>query len=505
MTGLRWVLNKLGINNGRAKTPPTGDSGDQPPASDTSSPEKVETPTEAEREGLGRMVEDRLQSCEDVWGSGEELTVAVASFNVAEKLPNFNDHTGLRKWLLADADCIPDIFAVGLQEIDMSVATILLESSSSKGSIWSAFVESIIQEKAVYTPLEPCTIGGLLLLVFVHEKHTVHSVSTASVKVGYQGNLANKGAAALRVSLKGRTVLLVNSHLEAHENRKTERNKGYKSILSGLTFGTTRPSLKNMVWEGVQSSELPKACRIGTENSDENGVLQDVDYAFWFGDLNYRVRRGSEGESRTNYPALLHHDELKQMLFSDQVFLGWKEGVINFPPTYKYVLNSNEFSAKRRPAWTDRILYYEKPSARGSLSTAILPPASHLLHQNQLGFNSPATQDSFFSCLERDKDRKAYVDPSISPVISRGPSVITAVELSPPGSPPCELASTVNVPLKYVQQVVGSYKSFDVMLSDHRPVLACFKIGCVTPDPLKARDFINNDEEIQKQLHTIMP
>lgn len=51
--------------------------------------------------------------------------------------------------------------------------------------------------------------------------------------------------------------------------------------------------------------------------------------------------------------------QLTNKLHSGKVFEGWKEGFINFPPTYKYELNSNKYigenpkegEKKRSPAW----------------------------------------------------------------------------------------------------------------------------------------------------------
>jgi hypothetical protein len=39
-----------------------------------------------------------------------------------------------------------------------------------------------------------------------------------------------------------------------------------------------------------------------------------------------------------------------------------KEGIINFMPTYKFVINSNQYDTERIPRWTDRILYKSKKS-----------------------------------------------------------------------------------------------------------------------------------------------
>lgn len=51
--------------------------------------------------------------------------------------------------------------------------------------------------------------------------------------------------------------------------------------------------------------------------------------------------------------------QLSKELRNGHVFEGWKEGVIDFPPTYKYEINSDRFfgenpkegEKKRSPAW----------------------------------------------------------------------------------------------------------------------------------------------------------
>jgi hypothetical protein len=50
------------------------------------------------------------------------------------------------------------------------------------------------------------------------------------------------------------------------------------------------------------------------------------------------------------------------------VFVGWHEKPICFPPTYKFIINSDEYfgqesplgTKRRTPAWCDRILWYGK-------------------------------------------------------------------------------------------------------------------------------------------------
>eukprot|EP00461_Guttulinopsis_vulgaris_P006960 UN07002 len=57
--------------------------------------------------------------------------------------------------------------------------------------------------------------------------------------------------------------------------------------------------------------------------------------------------------------ALLQLDQLKHQVDQNNIFYGFNEGIIAFPPTYKYDpgLQCYDTSPKQRiPSWTDRIL-----------------------------------------------------------------------------------------------------------------------------------------------------
>ncbi|KAL6952656.1 Type I inositol polyphosphate 5-phosphatase 2 [Sarracenia purpurea var. burkii] len=72
--------------------------------------------------------------------------------------------------------------------------------------------------------------------------------------------------------------------------------------------------------------------------------------------------------AKKQWNELLNSDQLSNELRSGNVFDGWKEGPITFPPTYKYEFNSDRYvgetpregEKKRSPAWCDRILWLGK-------------------------------------------------------------------------------------------------------------------------------------------------
>ena len=69
--------------------------------------------------------------------------------------------------------------------------------------------------------------------------------------------------------------------------------------------------------------------------------INDHHGIFLFGDLNYRQTETNEDELTRKTTILQTYSEPK----------------IQFPPTYKYQLNSDSYNIARRPSSTDRILY----------------------------------------------------------------------------------------------------------------------------------------------------
>ena len=116
-------------------------------------------------------------------------------------------------------------------------------------------------------------LSGLLLFIFASPAvaPTISSVSTVSVGTGLMGYLGNKGAVTTRIILGETTrMVFVNSHLAsgndpAHLDR---RCWDVSQILQRTRF-------EPVSWGGVL---------------DDNGEgIGEEDFAFWFGDLNFRL------------------------------------------------------------------------------------------------------------------------------------------------------------------------------------------------------------------------
>ncbi|KAF2474296.1 DNase I-like protein [Lindgomyces ingoldianus] len=277
------------------------------------------------------------------------------------------------------------LYALGLQEIvDISSPAEALRPYTDP-TVSNRFKSSL--EEALpdgYQLVAEQQLVGLLLLIYaspaVHPH--VNSVSTTSVGTGLMGYMGNKGAVTTRIVLGETTRLVfINAHLAAGADRAAleRRNWDASQISSRTRFDS--------IVDGMGVSQVSGEC------------LGEEDFAFWFGDLNYRlegmpgddVRRlltrhtrdldppDSEGpfstsskssdssassiappsdfsnpkgpdlnavplppeldpaSLQTTISSLLPHDELRQQQRAGKAFHdGWNEGPIQFLPSYKY-------------------------------------------------------------------------------------------------------------------------------------------------------------------------
>ncbi|KAL8691626.1 MAG: hypothetical protein Q9224_004132 [Gallowayella concinna] len=324
------------------------------------------------------------------------------------------------------------LYILGLQEIiDVSSATEALRPYNDPwpGRRWKQAVEDALPRG--YVKVAEQQLVGLFLFIYAAPKivPTISSVSTTSVGTGLMGYMGNKGAVTTRIVLGETTRLVfINCHLAA---------------------GVEDGSLGRRNWDAAQVLKRTKFDPIYNDAGEREASgesIGDEDFAFWFGDLNYRLegmpgddvrrllmlhtkneyRQGEKSRrkidmelavhdgasdhhstdtdstshsthhtsilSRYTHPrsstdtestsiasepldlvsdpaslhttlaSLLPHDQLHQQMRQRKAFYdGWREGPIDFLPTYKYDVGSvgmyDSSEKKRGPSWCDRILF----------------------------------------------------------------------------------------------------------------------------------------------------
>lgn len=263
----------------------------------------------------------------------------IVTWNVSSKYP---DNLKLNDLLDIDIhrrdDNLPDVYIVGLQEVNANPQNVL--TSFFKVDPWVQKLKELLKPLD-YISVKSDQMQGLLLTVFIKKKHLYHirEIESEYTRTGFGGMWGNKGAIALRMSCYGASVCLVNSHLAAHDEMIEERINDYQRIKEATNFSV---KFKKNIF--------------------------DHDYVFWFGDLNFRLYSPtlSQNYSPEKIREMVKNDKLNELIKIDQLstimcegraFSELVERLPQFPPTFKFVPDSNDYDMKRRPAWCDRILY----------------------------------------------------------------------------------------------------------------------------------------------------
>ena len=201
------------------------------------------------------------------------------------------------------------------------------------------------------------SLGEMRLIVMAKERHIprITHVETSHAACGIGHLLANKGGIIIKLAYQRHTLAFVASHLAAHLKDWERRNSDFVEIVTEASVGN--PHLN---------------------------VLNEFDYVFWMGDLNYRIdlwtavgkaqpkEKGETHEQhwaevkdladKKQWVALMQGDQLKREQAKGEIFQGFHEPDYNFLPTFKVKRwTGTTHLAQRSPAYCDRILWRMQP------------------------------------------------------------------------------------------------------------------------------------------------
>lgn len=194
-------------------------------------------------------------------GSGEERESSSDSYRKRQASVPSSDF---------DSDEV-GLYVLGLQEVvDVSSPTEALKpfSDPAPANKWKAAVQKALPRG--YQLVSQTHLLGLLLLIYAAPRvvENVSSVSSSTVGTGLLGYMGNKGAVSTRLVLGETTsMVFVNSHLAA---------------------GSDKGSLERRNWDAAQILSRTKFHPVDSETGLSNHIGKE-DFAFWFGDLNYRL------------------------------------------------------------------------------------------------------------------------------------------------------------------------------------------------------------------------
>uniref|UniRef100_K3W5H2 Rho-GAP domain-containing protein n=1 Tax=Globisporangium ultimum (strain ATCC 200006 / CBS 805.95 / DAOM BR144) TaxID=431595 RepID=K3W5H2_GLOUD len=337
-------------------------------------------------------VQQQLRLRQHAYTAFQKTSVVVGTWNVNAKKPLAQAEAAkILLWIQqqqqasGSPQALPDIIALGFQEIvDLNAVNVVVNStvSAQRSSAWE---ESILyalnnhlvgpQQQQKYKVVMEKHLVGILLLVFVKSEHFQHVKEErgATAGVGIMGMMGNKGGAAIRMNFYDSTLCFVCAHLAAHRENVSGRNSDYANILSKVEFADNDDGYGNDTSSAALS---PTCCFVYDGDVDDrlfNGepAILNHDFVFWLGDLNYRINEDIPTEAVFQhaesgvYTELLQRDQLIIERKRCNVLHGFEEGPIKFPPTYKYQAGTSMYEKRpekklRAPAWCDRILWKAK-------------------------------------------------------------------------------------------------------------------------------------------------
>ncbi|XP_068647283.1 type IV inositol polyphosphate 5-phosphatase 3-like isoform X1 [Aristolochia californica] len=183
---------------------------------------------------------------------------------------------------------------------------------------------------------------GIFLTIWVRRslRQHIQNLKVSTVGVGVMGYIGNKGSVSISMSIHQTPFCFICTHLTSGEKEGDELRRN------------------------ADVQEIHRRTHFSTKS------IRDHERIIWFGDLNYRLNlsyeKVREHISRKEWSQLAEGDQLVRELKKGRAFDGWSEGTLNFPPTYKYELNSEKYfgedpkAGRRTPAWCDRILSFGK-------------------------------------------------------------------------------------------------------------------------------------------------
>ncbi|KAK9741977.1 hypothetical protein RND81_03G140800 [Saponaria officinalis] len=348
-------------------------------------------------------------------GLAHELRIFVGTWNVGGKSPVGGLAADLEEWLKLKNSV--DIYVLGFQEIvPLNTISVIGKEDYTDARKWNLLIGKTLNNKdgcvwltPTMSPLdtdeyeyaEPVNCGrqsglrrsttpqrqrsktqhgeqggsdsayklmaskkmvGIFITVWMKRdllrKYRISNVKANPVACGLMRYLGNKGAVSVSMSIDGTSFCFITAHLASGEKKGDEirRNQQVGEIFKRTIF----PRLPQEF-----DDTLPP-------------TILGHDKVFWFGDLNYRLcmedDRARELIRQKNWKELQKFDQLKKEQQLGGVFQGWKEGDIDFAPTYKYSVElgncytgdkhapivPNSAEKRRTPAWCDRIMWFGK-------------------------------------------------------------------------------------------------------------------------------------------------
>ncbi|XP_020247575.1 type II inositol polyphosphate 5-phosphatase 15-like isoform X1 [Asparagus officinalis] len=327
---------------------------------------------------IDNILHSELSNKELLYTKQENIKILCGTWNVGQIRAS---RDSLISWLGKAATEV-GLVVVGLQEVEMGAGFLAMAAAketvglegSANGQWWLDAIGKTLDEGSSFERVGSRQLAGLLICAWARKSIRPHigDVDAAAVACGFGRAIGNKGSVGLRMRVHGRKICYANCHFAAHLEAVSRRNADFDHIYRTMSF--SRPS-HGLTPSGGASSTAPlNRGGNATANVDDGRPdLSESDMVVFLGDFNYRLHSLSYDEARDMvsqrcFDWLREKDQLRAEMEAGRVFQGMREGVITFPPTYKFArhvpgLGGYDCGEKKRiPAWCDRVLYRDSRS-----------------------------------------------------------------------------------------------------------------------------------------------
>eukprot|EP01031_Cornospumella_fuschlensis_P039854 gene39854-48528_t len=355
---------------------------------------KSSAKTKEEKEGAAldttyqKWINQQMEKRSAEYSDINSLKLCCITWNVNTR--TLNESCDLSVLLQHERHSHCDIYIIALQEIcDLNVMNVIMNSANSDemSVYWNKQYSQALGNK--YTCIFEKHVVGLQLLIYVHSnvQAHIHDIRSCVIYTGSYGVTGNKGGISARFDVFDSPICVVASHFHANRDNVLTRNQDFQTILDTASFLPINSSSGKEGASGTSSATNSLTYR--HHRLDQVLSILQHDYVFWLGDLNYRIAVDVEEEdiwklvNQGDWLTLRAQDQLNIERERGNVFAQFNEGVINFPPSYKFQPGTDVYEQRpekkqRAPAWCDRILYYcnnTSAGTRSNLSTATAVPA----------------------------------------------------------------------------------------------------------------------------------
>eukprot|EP00960_Hanusia_phi_P018699 551552-Hanusia_phi.AAC.1 len=270
------------------------------------------------------------------------INVLAGTWNVGNAIPS----SDLSSWLLPDKTNRAGLVVIGTQECEYK--------PRGQQSCHDDFMDSISRCLGTsFSLIKDDSIGQMRMGVWARLEVVagILGFDSDGEACGLGHVVANKGGVGIGLWVWDTSMVFVASHLAAHQNQTKRRNQDYSEIAGGLKIGRYA-------------------------NCD---LFSQFHHVMWMGDLNYRLDFSPEvfGEGANaktppkelfdtiekmveeqKFEELLVNDQLIKAMEQKEAFLGFQEGRIMHPPTFKVERKLGiHYISERSPAYCDRILW----------------------------------------------------------------------------------------------------------------------------------------------------